>query len=69
MNAIPGINAVSGMHDVFQVRLDQFGGSFARNVLNVPGMPLAAGLTYGALADTFVDVPVYSVFQLEELQR
>ena len=30
---------------------------------NVPGMLPAAAMSYGALADTFVDVPVYPVFQ------
>ncbi|MBM4221717.1 MAG: hypothetical protein FJ170_07205 [Gammaproteobacteria bacterium] len=53
MNRIPGINAVAGMHDVFQVRLDQFGGSrfgsILRGGLNYPGMPVAAILTYPAL--------------------
>jgi RHS repeat-associated protein len=53
MNRIPGINAVAGLHDVFQVRLDQFGGSrfgpLLRGGLNFPGMPVAAALTYPAL--------------------
>jgi RHS repeat-associated protein len=53
MNRIPGMNAIAGMHDVFQVRLDQFGGShfgsILRTGLNVPGMPVAAALTYPAL--------------------
>lgn len=53
MNRIPGINAVAGLHDVFQVRLDQFGGShfgpILRGGLNFPGMPVAAVLTYPAL--------------------
>ncbi|MEQ1802440.1 MAG: FG-GAP-like repeat-containing protein [Gammaproteobacteria bacterium] len=55
MNRIPGMNAIAGLHDVFQVRLDQLGGdhfgSVLRTSLNYPGMPVAAGLTYPALLD------------------
>jgi len=47
-NRLPGVNAVSGVHDVFQVRLGGVG-SIARNVFNVPGMIPAAGLTYASL--------------------
>jgi len=50
-NRIPGINAVAGMHDVFQVRLDQWGGNLARNVFNVPGMIPAASVSYAGLFD------------------
>ncbi|MEQ6342580.1 MAG: hypothetical protein M3A44_13285 [Gammaproteobacteria bacterium] len=53
-NHIPGVNAVSGLHDVFQIRLDEWGGNFARNVFNVPGMIPAAAITSAALLD---DVP------------
>jgi hypothetical protein len=53
MNQIPGMNAIAGMHDVFQVELDALGGnrygSFLRSALNYPGQPLAAALTYPAL--------------------
>jgi RHS repeat-associated protein len=54
LNQVYGSNAVSGMHDVFQIGLDEAGaklgvGSLLRNTLNVPGMPVAAGLTYAAL--------------------
>lgn len=42
-NQIPGINAVAGMHDVFQVSM---GTSIWRDVLNVPGMFVAAAATY-----------------------
>lgn len=53
MNRIPGMNAIAGLHDVFQVRLDQFGGnhfgSILRGGLNIPGMPVSAALTYPAL--------------------
>jgi RHS repeat-associated protein len=55
MNRIPGMNAIAGMHDVFQVRLDVLGGdrfgNLLRTTLNYPGMPVAAGLTYPALFD------------------
>ena len=56
-NQIPGINAVAGLHDTFQVGMDiglstAFNadiGDLAKNVLNVPGMVPAAAITYGAL--------------------
>jgi len=48
-NRIRGLNAVAGLHDVLQVRLDQYGGSFARNFFNVPAMIPAAVITYGGL--------------------
>ncbi len=48
-NCIPGVNAVSGLHDVMQIELENNWGSTARNYLNVPGMPIAAAITYGAL--------------------
>ena len=43
-NQIPGINAVAGMHDMFQITM---GDSLARDVLNVPGMFVAAAITAG----------------------
>ena len=47
LNKIGGFNAVAGMHDVFQISLtDEF---YLRDVLNVPGMPVAAAITYGSL--------------------
>ena len=49
-NHIFGVNAVAGMHDVFQVKLDIWGGDMARSALNVPGMIPAAAITYSALA-------------------
>ena len=53
MNRVPGMNAIAGMHDVFQVRLDLLGGdrfgTVLRSGLNFPGMPVAAALTYPAL--------------------
>ena len=51
-NQIFSINAIAGMHDVFQVRLQELGGVWARNVLNVPGMLPAAGITWIGLRDT-----------------
>lgn len=47
-NKIPSINAVAGLHDVFQVELGTIG-NWARNLFNVPGMVPAAGITAGSL--------------------
>ncbi len=47
LNNVPRVNATAGMHDVFQV---SFGGGYLRDVLNVPGMPVAAIITYSSLA-------------------
>ena len=62
MNRIPGMNAIAGLHDVFQIRLDLFGGdhfgSVLRSTLSVPGMPVAAALTYPALFDGVPSVAV-----------
>lgn len=44
MNRVPGVNAVAGLHDVFQINL-----SSMRNILNVPGMPVAALVTYAGM--------------------
>lgn len=46
LNRVPGINAVAGLHDYFQINLGAM-----RNILNVPGMPLAAAITYAGLLD------------------
>ena len=51
-NQIPSFNAVAGMHDVFQVRLQEYAGVWARNAFNVPGMPLAAAITWGGLRES-----------------
>lgn len=51
LNRLPGVNAVAGVHDVLQVGLDQTGGAGMRAILNIPGMPLAAALTYPALME------------------
>ena len=45
-NTVPGINAVAGLHDIFQIQLDRLG---LRNVLCWPGMLPAAAFTYTAL--------------------
>jgi len=62
MNRIPGMNAIAGLHDVFQIRLDLFGGdhfgSVLRSTLSFPGMPVAAALTYPALFDGVPSVAV-----------
>jgi hypothetical protein len=42
LNQLPIFNAVSGMHDTFQVNLGRFRDSI---FLNVIGMPVAAGIT------------------------
>ena len=42
LNKIGGLNAVAGMHDTFQINLP----GISRDVLNVPGMPLASAITY-----------------------
>ena len=57
-NVVVDVNAVAGMHDTFQVAVDKFFkavggpglGTAMRDVLNVPLMPPAAVLSYGALA-------------------
>ena len=58
-NRIPGINAVGGLHDVFQVNIHQYMGSFARNVLNVPGMLPAAAISYSALVTDYSGIVNY----------
>jgi len=50
-NNIPGVNAVSGLHDQFQRGLQMAFGAGARDniLLNVGGMGIAAGVTYAGL--------------------
>ncbi len=50
-NRIPGINAVAGMHDVFQIMLDRLDIRPARDIGNIPGMPVAGVVTYTGLLD------------------
>ena len=45
LNKVGGINAVAGLHDIFQLKLPDA----LRSTLNVPGMPVAAVVTYAAL--------------------
>ncbi len=45
LNKFGGVNAVAGLHDVFQINLD----GKLRDILNVPGMPIAAAVTYLSL--------------------
>ena len=48
-NQVPGVNAVAGMHDVFQINLDRIWLPNARDIFNVPGMIPASAVTYAAL--------------------
>ena len=48
-NHIPGVNAVAGMHDVFQINLDRISLPHARLIFNVPGIIPASVVTYAAL--------------------
>jgi hypothetical protein len=50
-NQIPGINAVAGLHDTFQINLGAF-----RGALNYPGMPVAAAVTYAGLLNGHVNL-------------
>ncbi len=51
-NRVPYINAIAGLHDVFQVSADQMFGPLARSIVNIPGMPIAGAVTFaGAMAD------------------
>ena len=67
INALPGGNASCGMHDTFVVRIDDFFGgksfgAFMRTTLNIPLMPPAAALSYGALmADPRAMTLFYSI--------
>ena len=49
LNNIYGVNAVAGIHDQFQVQLESNFGKASRSIFNVPGMPMAAIITYPAL--------------------
>lgn len=51
LNVVPGINATAGMHDMFQVSM---GKGVLREILNVPGMPVAATITYAAYAGQYL---------------
>ena len=60
-NQIPSMNAIAGMHDVFQVRLQELGGVWTRNIFNAPGMLPAAGITWIGLRET--DYLTYDTIQ------
>lgn len=64
-NKVPGVNAVAGMHDVFQVKLDGIQFPYARDVFNVPGMLPAAAISYTAL----LDGPASQALLVEEKRR
>ena len=51
LNRIPGVNAVSGLHDIFQVEMDNVLFPGARDWFNVPGMLPASVISYTALLD------------------
>jgi hypothetical protein len=68
-NKIPGVNAVGGLHDVFQVNLDIFGGNFTRNVFNMPGMLPAAAITYSALVTDYSAVVNYQTVLRRDERR
>jgi len=51
-NRVPGINATAGFHDWMQNQWSAIGGMKLRKALSIPGMPVAAAITYtGVLAD------------------
>ncbi len=60
-NYIPGVNAVAGMHDTFQVATQYGFGAAMRDALNVPLMLPAAALSYGALAANPTVLTSYSI--------
>jgi hypothetical protein len=63
LNHVRGVNAIAGMHDVFQVKLERYVGSFARTALNIPGMAPAAAITFSALVTDFSPVINYHTSQ------
>jgi len=63
-NQIPVVNAVGGMHDVFQIQLEAWGGNIARNIFNVPGMMIAAAITYPGMLDLNLALPSVVVDQI-----
>jgi RHS repeat-associated protein len=68
-NRIPGINAVGGLHDVFQITIDRYLGNFARNVFNVPGMLPAAAITYSALVTDYSGIVNYQTVLMRDERR
>ena len=51
LNRGPGVNPVAGLHDVFQINLGSM-----RNILMVPGMPIAALVTYAGMLQGMASV-------------
>ena len=66
LNRIPGVNAVAGLHDVFQVELEKAVGAYGRSLFNVPGMPIAAGVTS---VGTLTGLSAVELALLEERRR
>ena len=66
-NEAPAVNAVAGLHDMFQIGLDRLGNALGVGTtlgwtLNVPGMPVAAAITYaGLVAYSYGQVGMYVV--------
>jgi hypothetical protein len=58
LNSVGGINAVAGMHDTFQIHLPYPW----RDILNIPGVPVAAAITYAALYSN-IQCPMCSKFK------
>lgn len=58
-NQIPGVNAVAGLHDVMQVSM---GSTIWRDILNVPGMGVAAGVTYGGFLGKALNAAPVNVY-------
>ena len=66
LNRIPGVNAMAGFHDVMQVELYEAMGAFGRSLFNVPGMPIAAGVTS---VGTLTGLSAVELALLEERRR
>lgn len=58
LNAVPGINAVAGLHDVMQNTWTALGGNTLRTGLNHLGMLPAAAITYTGLAADYVQTGI-----------
>ena len=68
-NRIPGVNAVAGMHDIFQINLEIHGGRFGgfyRSAFNVPGMIPAAAMSYTALMTDYSSVVNYQTVLMRD---
>ncbi|MEW8232465.1 MAG: RHS repeat-associated core domain-containing protein [Candidatus Thiodiazotropha endolucinida] len=66
-NQITGLNAVAGMHDIYQTSM---GNTVWRDVLNVPGMAVAAGVTYpGFIGQSINNAPQSMVAPIRMKRR